>query len=74
MEVFHCIKKRRSVRKYSDKPIEWGKVIDILDSGRLAPSAGNLQNWKFILVTNKCHTCDSSGRCPHGYANHKGHL
>ncbi len=52
MEVFHCIKKRRSVRKYLDKPIEWGKVMDILDAGRLAPSAGNLQNWKFILITN----------------------
>ncbi len=53
MEVFHCINKRRSIRKYLDKPVEWDKVMDILEAGSLAPSAGNLQNWKFILVTNK---------------------
>lgn len=52
MEVFHCINKRRSVRKYLDKPVEWGKLMDILDAGRMAPSAGNLQNWKFIVCAN----------------------
>ncbi len=50
MDVQECIKTRRSVRKYEDKPIEWDKIIQILDSGRFAPSAGNLQNLKFIVV------------------------
>ncbi len=52
MEVFHCIQKRRSIRKYLDKPVEWDKVVDILEAGRHAPSAGNLQNWKFIMCAD----------------------
>jgi len=52
-EVLDTIKKRRSIRKFLDLPIEWDKVISILEAGRFAPSAGNLQNWKFIVITDK---------------------
>ena len=50
MEVLECIKARRSIRKYLDKPIPWDLVAHIIDAGRRAPSSGNLQNWKFILA------------------------
>ncbi len=50
MDVFEAIQDRRSVRKYLDLPIEWDKVGSILEAGRLAPSSGNLQTWKFIVV------------------------
>lgn len=50
MDVFDAIKKRRSIRRYLPVPVEWEKVGMILDAGRLAPSAGNLQDWKFIVV------------------------
>lgn len=53
MEVLYAIKKRRSVRKYLDRPVEWDKLMDVLDAARLAPSAGNLQNWKFVVVSSK---------------------
>jgi len=43
---------RRSVRKFLDKPVEWEKIGKILDAGRYAPSSGNLQNWKFIVVSD----------------------
>ncbi|MEE9525903.1 MAG: nitroreductase family protein [Candidatus Woesearchaeota archaeon] len=52
MDVAKCIKTRRTIRKYLDKEIPWDLISKILDAGRLAPSAGNLQNWKFIAVTN----------------------
>jgi nitroreductase len=52
MELSEAIKKRRSIKRYLDIPIEWNKIGAILDSARLAPSAGNLQPWKFIVVTN----------------------
>lgn len=52
MEISEAIRKRRSVKKYLDQPLEWNKIGAILDAGRLAPSAGNLQPWKFIVVTN----------------------
>jgi len=53
MDTLECIKTRRSIRKYKDKPVEWEKLVAILDAGRLAPSAGNLLNFKLILVKDE---------------------
>lgn len=53
MDVYECIKKRRSIRKFLKKEVDWEKISLILDAGRLAPSAGNLQNWKFIVVLDE---------------------
>lgn len=53
MDAIKCMETRRSIRKYLNIPVEWDKVSTILNCGRLAPSAGNLQNWKFIVVNNK---------------------
>ncbi len=50
MDAIECMKTRRSVRKFLDKPVEWDKIGTIIDCGRLAPSSGNIQNWKFIIV------------------------
>ncbi len=50
MNIEECLKTRRSIRKYKDKPIDWDKIVQILDAGKFAPSAGNIQNWKFIVV------------------------
>jgi len=50
MNVFEAIKKRRSVRSYLDKPIEDEKLNAVLEAGRLAPSAKNRQEWRFIVV------------------------
>ena len=51
--VLNAINNRKSVRKYSDKPIENDILNKILDAGRLAPSWVNVQPWKFILVKNQ---------------------
>lgn len=53
METLEAIEKRRSITKYLDIPVEWDRVGNILRAGQLAPSAGNLQDWRFIVVTNK---------------------
>ena len=53
MEVLECIKTRRGIRKYLDKPVTWDDVSMILEAGRYAPSSGNLQNWKFVVVLDK---------------------
>tara|TARA_Y100000310_G_scaffold315482_1_gene366064 strand:- start:10947 stop:11669 length:723 start_codon:yes stop_codon:yes gene_type:complete len=53
MEAIECIYSRRSVRKFLDKPVAWDLVGQILEAGRAAPSAGNLQNWKFIVILDK---------------------
>jgi len=53
MELYDCITNRRSVRKFLDIPVEFEKIGNILNAAREAPSAGNLQDWKFILVTER---------------------
>ena len=50
MEVFEAIRKRRSIRKYKDRQVPWDNIVTIMQAGKYAPSAGNLQNWKFIVV------------------------
>ena len=53
MEVMDAIRTRRSVRSYLEKPVEDEKVRRILEAARLAPSAKNLQEWRFIVVRDK---------------------
>ena len=50
MDVFECIRPRRSIRKYKDKQVPWDNIVTVMQAGKYAPSAGNLQNWKFIVV------------------------
>lgn len=52
MEVFEAIRTRRSIRVYEDRPVEKEKLERILEAARLAPSAGNRQPWRFIVVTD----------------------
>ena len=51
--VLEAIKKRQSVRSYQDKEIPEEILQQILEAGRLAPSAKNTQSWKFIVVKDK---------------------
>lgn len=51
MEVFEAIKKRRSIRRFdSSKQLSQEQIEKILEAGRLAPSAHNLQDWYFVVV------------------------
>jgi len=52
VEVFEAIRKRRSVRAYLPNCVPKDKLEKILEAGRLAPSAGNVQPWHFIVVMN----------------------
>ncbi|MFH1622654.1 MAG: nitroreductase family protein [Candidatus Omnitrophota bacterium] len=53
MSVYKLIKKRRSIRSFLDKPVEYYKIKNILESGRWAPSGLNNQPWRFVVVRNK---------------------
>lgn len=44
---------RRSVRKYKDKQVPEALVRRILEAGRFAPSAGNSQPWRFVVVRDR---------------------
>ena len=53
MNVSEAIKSRRSVRSYQEKEVEKEKLNKVLEAARLAPSASNRQEWKFIVVKDK---------------------
>lgn len=53
MNVSEAIKTRKSVRAYISKPVEQEKLLKVLEAARLAPSAGNRQEWRIIVVTNE---------------------
>ncbi len=53
MELYEAIRLRYSCRQYFDKPVEQEKLDRIFDAARLAPSAKNFQDWRFVLVTEK---------------------
>jgi len=44
------VKKRRSIRRFLDKPVEREKIISCIEAARLAPSAQNVQPWKFLVI------------------------
>lgn len=50
MNVLDAIKTRKSIRKYLDKPVEEEKLKMVLEAGRLAPSASNRQEWRFVVA------------------------
>lgn len=52
MEFFDVINTRKTIRKYKQEIPPLSDIKKIVDAGRLAPSATNNQNWKFIAVYN----------------------
>ncbi len=53
MNVFEAITKRYSCRAYKPAPIEQEKLQKVIQAARLAPSAKNLQDWRFVVVTDE---------------------
>jgi nitroreductase len=53
MELFEAIRTRRSIRKYTDRPVEDEKLNAVLDAVRMAPSWANMQCWRMVVVKDK---------------------
>ena len=53
MDVMEAIRRRCSVRSYLDRAVEEEKLNNILEAARLAPSASNRQEWRFVVVQDK---------------------
>jgi nitroreductase len=51
-EFFQFLKMRRSIREYSGEEITDGEVAYILNCAGTAPSAGNLEAWDVVVVTD----------------------
>jgi len=53
MNVYNTILKRRSIRRFKQKPITITVLKKLVDAARYAPSAANLQPLEFIIVNKK---------------------
>jgi nitroreductase len=53
MELIETIKKRQSIRSFTDKKIPLELIIDMIKYAHMAPSAGNQQARDFIIVDKK---------------------
>ncbi len=51
--IIEVIKSRRAVRSFEDKPVPDESIKTMLEAATYAPSALNIQPWRFTLVTNK---------------------
>lgn len=63
MEFFDVVEKRRSIRAFKNKEVEKEKLDKILNAIYLAPSAGNLQSRKILVITKqeeKKKLCEAS--------------
>lgn len=53
MEFLDVLRQRRSVRSYRPEPVEEEKLKSIFDAINMAPSAGNLQAYRIIVVRDQ---------------------
>lgn len=53
MDILEAIKKRRTIRAYKPTSIDQKTLDAIMDAGRLAPSWGNTQTWRWVVVQDK---------------------
>jgi nitroreductase len=52
VELFEAIYQRRSIRTFTDQPIEGDVLDELLEVARWAPNGGNRNAWRFIVVTS----------------------
>ncbi|UCG82343.1 MAG: nitroreductase family protein [Dehalococcoidia bacterium] len=53
MDFFVTIRKRQSVRRFSDMPVAREDVLTMLEAATMAPSATNEQPWHFIVIQDR---------------------
>jgi nitroreductase len=68
MDVSEAIQKRVTTRRWKPTPVEKEKIVRVLEAGRRAPSWGNVQPWRYIVVQDKARIGELakiSGGQPH---------
>jgi nitroreductase len=63
MEFSELLVKRRSVRDYEDRKVPLEVIKEILDDSIKAPNAGNMQMWRFVIVTHQDKMKEISDAC-----------
>ena len=63
MDVHKAVITRRTVRRFLSKPVSHNIVCNILGTACYAPSSGNLQNWRIIVVRDAQKRHDIASVC-----------
>jgi len=53
MDALDCIMSRRTIRRYTRKPVGLDALRAIVDAARMAATAGNCQPWRFVAVADE---------------------
>ncbi len=53
MDLFETVRRRRSIRRFSDQPVAHEDILAMLEAATLAPSATNEQPWHFIVISDR---------------------
>jgi len=53
MDTIECILTRRSIRKYTDRPVDNAVVKQLLQAAMAAPSSANEQPWQFVIIRDR---------------------
>lgn len=56
-------RRRRSCRDFTDEPVSRELILELLEAGRWAPSGGNLQPWRFVVVHDAGRRRQLVGAC-----------
>lgn len=54
--ALETIYSRRSIRRYTDEQVSRYTIEQIIDAGRVAPSAKNCQPWKYLVYSGEAKT------------------
>lgn len=66
MDLIKNIKMRRSIREYVDQPISKEDIQKIVDAGRFAATARNVQPWEFVVITDSLKLTQLGQMCENG--------
>jgi len=66
MDAIECMKTRRSIRAYQERAVPKETIEEIVDCGRLAATAINIQPWIFVAVTDAAARKEIADITDHG--------
>jgi nitroreductase len=65
MEAFDALLGRRSIRRFGTAPVDETTLKRVLEAGMAAPSAGNQQPWRFVVLRDPQVRADIAALSPH---------
>jgi len=65
VEAFDALLGRRSIRRFVDRPVGELELKRMLEAGMAAPSAGNQQPWRFVVLRDRQARTDIAALSPH---------